>query len=87
MANIRCNRQYCSHQQAEHRSASAPGGGLFYGACQHGQCLCAQYIHEGLTTGNRRIDMYGDGGFAQRAGRASDEHHVSSAHRIVTYDI
>jgi len=88
MANVRCNRQHCSHQQAEHRMARVPGGGIVYGACQHGTCLCSQYIHEGLTTGNRVIDMYGDGGFAGRTGPVPREQHArSSAYRVVRYDI
>lgn len=37
-------------------------GRLLVGACHHPGCQCAQYVHEGLTTGNRIGNLYGDHG-------------------------
>lgn len=85
-SNIRCNRQHCAHDVSEHRQARAEGGGVMVGACQHGRCECAQYVGQGLTTGNRVLDQYGDHGLGQRLGaKPQDERRRSSATRVVVY--
>lgn len=61
-----CNRKGCRHDLHEHRRAPTGNGGIFVGACQHGDCLCSQYVGSGLTVGNRVTDQYGDHGLGRR---------------------
>ncbi len=62
-SNVRCNRKHCSHQLVEHRRAT-DGQRLLVGACQYEGCECSQYVEEGLTTGNRVLEIHGDHGRA-----------------------
>jgi len=65
-SNERCSRRHCSHQLVDHRRARAVdgerAGQLLIGACKAPGCQCAQYVHEGLTTGNNVLPIYGDHG-------------------------
>lgn len=56
-----CNRQGCRHDLSEHKRARSDGAGIIVGACEHGECLCAQYVSDSLVTGNRLLDMYDRG--------------------------